>query len=689
MNPLQRENLHRLLKPRHVAVFGGRPAAEVVRQCRRIGFAGEIWPVHPRHVDVEGLRCFRSVADLPQAPDASFIALPRESSIEVVAALAARGAGGAVCYASGFAEVGAEGAVLQARLVSAAQPMALIGPNCYGVLNLLDGAALWPDQHGARRVERGVAIVAQSGNIGINVTMQRRGLPIAYLITLGNQAGTGLADAIDGLLDDPRVTAIGLHIEGLGDAAAFSRVALRALERGVPLVALKCGGSAVGAQIALSHTSSLAGADALCDAFFRRFGIARVHEPVALVETLKLLHVHGALPGRRIASASCSGGEAALVADLAEPRGLQMPALPAAPRERLQALLGDKVNVTNPLDYHTYIWGDLAAQTDCFAALMDCRFDLHLLLLDLPRADRCSAGDWQTALDAFIAAQQRTGAASAVVSSLPEGLPEPIAERLVSLGIAPLQGEADALDAVAASAAIGEGRRRRGELLPIDPPPSIGADAQLLDEWASKQALARFGVPIPRGEAVAAEEALACAEAIGYPVVIKAVSPALAHKTEAGAVCLNLQDAGAVREAVERLSALSKRLLVETMQRGAVAELIVGVNHDPQFGLALTLGAGGVLVELLKDSATLLLPATREHIRRALMSLRIWPLLVGYRGRAVGDIDATLNAIEAVISFAQHHAHRLHELDVNPLLVLPQGRGVVAVDALIRLSREP
>lgn len=468
--------------------------------------------------------------------------------------------------------------------------------------------------------------------------------------------------------------------------SARSRRWLCARWRGVPLVALKCGSSSVGAQIALSHTSSLAGADALCDALFSRFGVARVREPAALIETLKFLHVHGALSGSRIISASCSGGEASLIADLAEPRGLSMPPLPDAPRERLQALLGDKVNVANPLDYHTYIWGDLAAQTECFAAMMDCRFDVHALVLDFPRGDRCGIGDWQTTLDAFVAAQWQTGAPAAVLSSLPEGLPEEIALRLVDAGIAAMQGMADALDAVAASARIGAVRRRRDSLLAVATPWAIDGPSRVLDEWASKQALARYGLPIPRGQTVAAAEAVACADVLGYPVVLKAVSATLAHKTEAGAVALNLKNADGLRAAVQRLSGLSNRLLVEAMHTGAVAELIVGVHRDAQFGLALTVGAGGVLVELLKDAATLLLPAARDDIRRALQSLRTWPLLTGHRGRPAGDIEATLDAIEAVASFARHHADRLHELDVNPLLVLPQGQGVVAVDALIRIS---
>ena len=218
--------LRRLLNPRQIAVVGGEEAAEVLRQCRLMGFAGPLWPVHPTRETMAGLPCFRSVADLPEPPDAAFVGVPRAASVEVVADLAGRGAGGAVCYASGFAEAGGEGVDWQRRLVEAAGGMALIGPNCYGVLNYLDGAALWPDSHGGQRVDRGVAIVTQSGNIGLNLTMQRRGLPVAYLVSGGNLAVTGMHEIVEALLDDPRVTAIGLHIEGLADVAAFARVAV-------------------------------------------------------------------------------------------------------------------------------------------------------------------------------------------------------------------------------------------------------------------------------------------------------------------------------------------------------------------------------------------------------------------------------------------------------------------------------
>ncbi|NGO09591.1 acetate--CoA ligase family protein [Streptomyces sp. HC44] len=709
-------NLHRLLKPRHIAVFGGRRAAEVVRQCRRIGFDGEIWPVHPTRRTVEGLPCYPEADALPEPPDASFVAVSREPTIEIVSALARRGAGGVVCYASGFAEAGGSGIELQHRLVEAAGDLAVIGPNCYGVLNYLDGAALWPDEHGGVRTGRGAAIITQSGNIGLNLTMQRRSLPLAYLITMGNGAGLRLHEVVDGLLDDPRVSAIGLHIEGLEDVVGFSRVALKALERRIPLVALKAGSSELGARTALSHTSSLAGSDALYETLFRRMGVARVRDLPGLLETLKFFAVHGALPGARIASASCSGGEASLVADLAQPRGVELPRFPARVTDRLGAVLGDRVALANPLDYHTYIWGERAALTECFDAVLGAGFDAYLLVLDLPRAaparpradpadrvdplpDRAdpspgqSPTPWETAVEALVSAHRRTPATACLVGTLPEGLPEEAGARLLAEGIAPMQGLTECLDAVAAAAAIGAAQAGVHAIRPLTAPPVLtlgdGGGARMLDEWEGKRALAARGVRVPEGGAVTGtDEAVRRARELGFPVVLKAVSASLAHKTEAGAVRLDLTSPDEVRLAATemRRRGLPDRLLVERMLRDPVAELIVGVHRDPQFGQALTLGAGGTAVELLRDTAILLLPASRQEIRTALGSLRTWPLLDGYRGRPKGDIEAVLDAVTGIAEYARDHAAELTELEVNPLLVMPEGSGAYAVDVLVRLT---
>ncbi|MGB0866026.1 MAG: CoA-binding protein, partial [Granulosicoccaceae bacterium] len=236
--------LDRLLRPRSIAVFGGAWGRNVIEQCQRAGFSGDLWPVHPTAEKIGGLTCYRSVAELPGAPDASFIGVNRHISIEVVEQLAARGAGGAVCFASGFAEAAAEdkqAAQLQEQLLAAAGDMPILGPNCYGLINYLDGALLWPDQHGGEPCDSGVAIITQSSNILLNLTMQRRALPLAYALTAGNQAQQGLASMASALLDDERVTAIGLHIEGFGDLQALHALAVKAHAKRVPIIALKMG----------------------------------------------------------------------------------------------------------------------------------------------------------------------------------------------------------------------------------------------------------------------------------------------------------------------------------------------------------------------------------------------------------------------------------------------------------------
>ncbi|MGW8374891.1 acetate--CoA ligase family protein [Streptomyces sp. ODS28] len=694
-DPAGDQRLRRLLAPRHIAVYGGEAAAEAVRQCRAVGYEGEIWPVNPRREQVEGLPCHADTAALPEAPDAAFLAAPAAAAPGLLAELSARGAGGAVCYAAGFAEEGPEGARREERLREAAGDMPVIGPNCIGVLNYLDGAALWADQHGGARTDSGVAVITQSGNIGQNLTMQRRGLPLAYLVTAGNGAVTGVPRLIEALLDDPRVTAIGLHLEGIADAAEFCRAALAALRRGVPLVALKTGASELGARANLSHTSSLAGDDTLCDALFRRTGVARVHEVGTFVETLKLLHVHGALHGAddpaapaRITSASCSGGEAALMADTAHRHGVELPPLSEESAARLREVLGERVHVRNPLDYHTFIWGDADAQRACFTALLGQgagAVDMNVLLLDLPRTDRCADRLWTVTLDAYAAAQRATGAPACVVGSLPEGMPEDTARDLLAAGLAPMQGMADCVRAIAAAREIGAAQAAPQRPLPLEeaPPQQAPDQGELLDEHAGKRELASYGVTVPEGVVAAPGEAAQAAAEIGFPVVVKALSASLAHKSEAGGVRVGLADGAAVDAAVEDMAGLADRFLVERMVPDAVAELLVGVRRDPVFGPALTLGAGGVLVELVRDSATLLLPATTAEIEAALASLRVWPVLRGFRGGAAGDVAAAVEAVRSVAAYVRDHPE-VAELDVNPLLVRPEGGGAVAADVLVR-----
>jgi acyl-CoA synthetase (NDP forming) len=684
---LRQANLRRLLNPRHVAFVGGRGVAEAIRQCLGDGFAGAIWPVNPSLPEIAGLPCFPDLEALPEAPDATFIAVRREATIDVVRALARRGAGGCVCYAAGYAEVGPEGAELQRRLVAEAGSLALVGPNCYGLLNYVDGVVLWPSAHGGRRVARGVALVAQSGNIALTLTLNHRSVPFSHVISVGNQAVLGIPDYVLALAEDPRVTAIALYIEGLTDIAGFAAAVAHATALGKPIVVLKGGRSPLGARLAMSHTSSLAGDDALYDALFRRLGVIRAESIAGLLETAKLLAVLGRPPGDRLAVFTCSGGECLLTADKAAALGLKLPGFTAQQQAALRAQLPAFATVANPLDYNTSLWGDRAALRQCFGTVLGGPFDAGMLMLDYPREDASGIDEYEAAVDALIAASADTGRPCMVASTLPELLPERTREKLLAAGLAPLQGLDEALTAFALAARAPAADAGLPAPLAGRPP---GPERHLLDEWSSKRLLAGHGLALPDGRVVAPGEAAAAAVALGFPVVVKVARPAIAHKTEAGAVALGLADVAAVEAAVARMAAAlaagGRRLeavLVERQVTGAVAELIVGIKRDPPFGPALVIGAGGVLVEMVKDSAALLLPTSPAAIEAALGALQVARLLQGYRGRPAGDVAATVRAIAAVADAAVALGDRLVELDVNPLLVMPEGQGALAVDALI------
>ncbi len=685
---MTQRSLDRLIRPGTIAVFGGREARRVIEQCDLMGFAGEIWPVHPTLESVLGRRCYRSVAELPKAPDAAFVGVNRTLTVDIVRALSAGGAGGAVCYASGFSEAVAEladGADLQRALVEAAGTMPIVGPNCYGMINGLDGALLWPDQHGIVRTGRGVAILTQSSNIAINLSMQKRGLPISYLMTAGNQAQTSLADLAHAVLDDPRVTAVGLHIEGFGDIRALETLATRARELRKPVIALKVGKSEQAQRATVSHTASLAGSDAVAGAVLDRLGIGRVSTLPELIETLKLLHVAGPLGSNAISSMSCSGGEASLMADAAVGRKVEFRALKAEQLPALRATLGQMVTLSNPLDYHTFVWGDLARQTEAFSAMFAGGYALNLIVLDFPREDRCDGADWMITVSAVTAAAKQTGARAGILATLPENMPEAIAQRLIDAGIVPFCGISETLAAADIASGIASAWKRPHPSALLSTPPAPG-EIDTLNEAAAKAELEAAGLAIPRGKtATTANEAADAAEQLGFPVALKALG--VEHKSDVGAVRLNLWDRNAVKDAAEGMAHVAHGFLVERMIDRPLAELIVGAVRDPVVGLTLTVGAGGILVELLEDSIVLPLPVTKAEVLDGISRLKVRKLIEGFRGNSGSSLDIVADAVVSAAEYVVKNAAQLEELDINPLMVLPESRGVIAADALIRRRR--
>lgn len=700
--------LRRFLCPSHIVLVGGTEAARAAEQCARIGFQGPIWAVHPVREALGGLPCYRRVDELPEGPDAAFVAVPPAAAIETVGALSALGCGGALVHTSGFAEVGAQGVALQAELVAAAGDMPIVGPNCWGLINYLDKVALWPDRYGGNPNDSGVAIISQSGNLAINLSMQDRSLRLAYLLSVGNQAQTSVSELLEVMVGDPRVSAIGLLLEGLPDVGAFEQAVFAARRQAKPVVVLKVGRSQLGAAVAFSHTASLTGDDACYQALFDRLGVARVYSQAAFVECLKLLDVAGPLPGRRVLSMSCSGGEAAMVADAAQDLGVKLPALDEVEAQTLGRLAQLDYPASNPFDYHTYVWGKHGALKGLFGAAAQVPVDVCMLALDLPRGDSQANPDaWLNVADAFCTGVQGVASLTGiVVSGLPECLPSGFREDLIARGVVPMQGIDDALRAVAAAAFVGESwaqpvpPRLRRPLAPLVVSEGHrhaaandgGRQPEQLDEWSAKQLLSAAGVAVPTGELVASEDVLEAGARIGYPVVLKRVSAEIAHKTEAGAVAIGLADETALARAKAHMlaeatpsectEAAPLQFLVERQVSDVIAELLVGVRADPQFGLVMALGAGGTLVELLGDVRLVLLPVAPKAVEVALGQLKLAPLLHGYRGRPGADMAAVVEAICSVAEFALGAVDCLLELDVNPLLVSPHG--VFAADAFIR-----
>jgi len=678
----------RLLSPKSAAFIGGGEAARAIEETVALGFEGDIWPVNPFKESLAGVACYKHIEDLPGVPDVAFLAIPPDASVEAVELLAKLGCGGVVCYASGFAEIGKVGVARQKKLLEVAGSMPVIGPNSYGCVSLLDGIVLWPDVHGAQRTDKGVAIIMQSGNITVSMSNQDRSVPMAMLMSVGNQAQIGIAELTRALVQDPRITAVGLHVEAIGNVPAFAEAAQLAAEHKTPIVALKTGKSQKGAAVALSHTSSLAGSAAAYEALFDRLGVVSVDTLPKMMETLKFLSFHPSLPGKRIVSMSCSGGEAGLVADLTEELGIETPAFSKADHDALYSVLGDKVVIDNPLDYHTYIWGDEEKQTACYKAALDSDVDAGILIVDFPRRTTGAYFGWRETENAIIAATQASGRPTAVVSTLHEGIQAPHRTRLVEGGVVPMLGMEEALLAIRAAGNVGAAWDR-GVSLPMQAPALKRGEVVTVDEYRSKKMLAASGLSIPESALVSSPtEAVAAAEAMGYPVVVKAVSSDLAHKTEAGGVALNLASGDVVDAAVQRMSGLSDRFLVERMMTDVVGELIIGVTREPGIGPVLLIGAGGVTAEIIKDSVLLTLPVDEQMIRQAIGRLKTAPLLTGYRGRPEGDLDAVVAAVTAIAGFAIDHADTLVELDINPLMVLEKGKGAVAADALIRLVEE-
>ncbi|MGW7422194.1 acetate--CoA ligase family protein [Streptomyces sp. NPDC054813] len=686
-------DLDRFFRPESVAVIGasdaeGRPNTGITRQildwAERVG--ARVHPVHPTRPSVFGIACAPSVADLPEQVDLAVLLVA--DPLPVIEELAEAKVKFAVAFASGFAETGEEGAAAQVRLAAAVRRsgLRLLGPNT----NLNAFERFRDDLDGPA-----IALITQSGHQGRPVfAAQELGIRLSHWAPTGNEADLETADFISYFAERPEVGAIACYVEGLKDGRAFLLAADRAARRKVPVVAVKVGRTEAGARTAASHTGKLTGADDVIDAALRQYGVIRVDGLDELHDTAALLARARAPRADGVVVYSISGGTGAHVADLASGLGLKLPVLSEALQAELHQWIPEYLSVANPVDNGGHPVGDWRGRKIIDAILADP--EVGVLICPItgpfpPLSDRLVRD--------LVDAAEATDKLVCVVWGSPVGT-EP-AYREVLLGssrVATFRTVGNCLTAVRAY--LDHHRFVRAYHSPFDeaprtPSPSyrkalaLMQPGQQLSEHAAKQLLRAYGIRVPREQLVtSAAAAVRAAGLVGYPVVMKASGAQIAHKTELGLVKVGLTSASQVRDAYRELTDIARYegvtldgvLVCQMVERGV--EMVVGVTHDALFGPTVTVGLGGVLVEVLHDAAVRVPPFGEEQARDMLAELRGRALLDGVRGRPPADVEALVEVILRVQRMALELGDQLAELDINPLMVLPEGQGAVALDAL-------
>lgn len=698
--------LRRLLHPASIAVVGAstRAGAFGARVLENLeGFTGEVWPVNPRYETMAGRRCYPSLAALPGKPDCVAIATPRDGVVGVLEDCIARDAGGAVVFAAGYAETGLpDRAAEQDAVAALAARLPLLGPNCLGFGNFLLGAGVTFSAGPQPVVPQGraIGIVSQSGALGFALAQAvERGVAVSHVLTSGNAAGLDTADLVAFLADEPGCAAIACVLEGLAEPRRLLLAAGRAARAGKPLLVHKMASGHEGAAAALSHTGAVAGGHAVWRAALAEAGAILIDDFSALVETAAFFAKAPAVPrGAGVAVVSTSGGAGILAADTAERHRVPLP----QPREAAAAVLAERIpeygSTRNPCDLTAQVLNDAEALLACTDALAS---DPGYGALLYPNTHGYAFSADRIPVMAGIAARHGRFLCVPWLAERRDGDVLRAAEAVQDAAIFSSMEHCFA-------ALAGWRQRATWAARPVEAPSRLldaaalakaralvaAAPSAVLPESAAKAVLAACGVPVVAEHLVpdlaAAHRA---AEGLGYPVALKAESPDLPHKTEAGVVRLDLRDAGMLREAWSGIEAalaaiqpaprLHGMLVQPMVPRGV--DVIIGARRDPVFGPVVAVGLGGVLVELLEDTAVAPAPLSLEQARRMLHGLRGYPLLAGFRGAAAADLEQ-LAAILCRVAELMVHETRIAELDINPLICA--GGRVVAVDGLIALSAD-
>jgi acetate---CoA ligase (ADP-forming) len=687
--------LEALFHPRSIAFIGASerpnaPASRGLRHCIRLGFRGGLYPVNPKYPSLFGARCYPSLDSAPAPIDLAMIALGADATLEAVAACQKAGVKVVVACSSGWDEIGPAGAQRAAKLrkVLEGSPMRLLGPNCLGSGNPALGMCLAYNSsfESVTFPRRGpIGLVTQSGAMlgGIVLNSEDVGADIGLFAHVGNAMDIGMEEIMEHMILDPAITVLALMIEGVRQPARFVAAARKARAAGKPVVAFKAGASEIGRRAVLSHTGALAGADEVFSAVCREEGIIRVDEPEDLMQAAQLMASwrREAPPGGgRLLVYTLSGGAASIMADECATVGVTLPELTESTLSRLSAMLPSYTRASNPLDVGGGVFSDPDLPRKSLAiAVEDGNVDAVVWIgVGAPRDER-SKTMLGEALE--IMKDCRIPGAVIPVSGYPE---EPGFDGARQKGIPVLRSLRSAAKLIAHAMRANRALPARGTVQGDVPELPAG---HVIDEARAKQTLARLGIPVPESRVAARREDVSgLAREVGFPVVVKGLVEGVTHKSEAGLVALGLATAEAADDAAARMMGCAGRkvrgFLVERMVGGGV-EVVLGIKRDPEFGQVLMFGLGGVAVELFRDVAFATCPLGVEGARELIGLTRAAKLLGRYRGRVAADEEALVEAMVRLSQFAARHGAELDEMDVNPLVVLPKGQGVVALDAVI------
>ncbi|HXV12161.1 MAG TPA: acetate--CoA ligase family protein [Burkholderiales bacterium] len=703
--------LERLFNPRGIAVVGasveaGRPGAQTIAALQQHGFKGGVYPVNPKYPEVAGYRCNASLGAIAGECDVAVIALPAAQAPGVIRECGERGIGFAVVLGGGFREAGDDGARLEKSMLAAAQAghVRIIGPNCLGLVNVHSRVyAAWGSLTRPPLLPAGpVSAVLQSASLGTTLLVRcaAAGAGFRYVVTSGNEADIGASELIESYVDDPDTRVILAYLEGVTDGRAFMRAARRALAARKPLVVLKAGNTDQGRRAAASHTANLTGEYDIYRAAFRQCGVLEVSDLDEAAD-LVLCLFSGRLPkGRNVAVMGGSGGAAAMFADRADELKLVLPPLAESTLQVLKNSLPPLSSLKNPIDYTAgYPRAESGQQFQrAFSAVLD---DPGIDQLAVMFA---AAGRSQLQVGGELLANVASSSKKPVVVF--SGMTQEIAPEGLGLmraaGIAVMPSPKRAAAAMARLADYGSALERNAAR--TAPPaisdialPDLPAGAVKLDEHESKKIIAAAGVRVTRDWLFAVEATRDAPAGIAFPVAVKIVSPDIVHKTDVGAVRLNVTDRTALSAAASEVVANATRAVPGARISGILAaemvsdglEIIVGVVNDPVFGPVVAVGLGGVLVEALNDVSYRVAPFELEEARAMIGELKARAVLDGARGGPPRDVEALAATLVQVSALAWRLRDRLAELDINPLLVRPRRQGVVAADALIVLRPEP